>query len=187
MLLFLVFFQWHFNLSNKLKHLPVEVYIHYTMYQDSQNQMKRVTSLLCVCAPCSRVLVTLSVFGSHFFFFLTNNHTFSSTFIHKPLIRNSHVPEIWHIQGLIFNILFQTCIYSKDIEHHVLFMKDRGGTYGSRERNIKIYASYLEVSQIFPHYSLYIKSTEKEVTLFSTKCGEPCVCKTWHTDCIHYL
>jgi len=29
-------------------------------------------------------------------------------------------------QGLIFNILFQTCIYSKDIEQHVLFMKDRG-------------------------------------------------------------
>jgi len=48
--------------------------------------------------PQGYVFVAPSAFGSYFF---TNNHTFSSIF--------THVPEIWPIQGLIFNILFQTC------------------------------------------------------------------------------
>jgi len=43
--------------------------------------------------------LALSAFWSQYFF--SNNHTFSSIFI--------HVPEIWPIQGLIFNMLFQSC------------------------------------------------------------------------------
>jgi hypothetical protein len=46
------------------------------------------------------------------------------------------------------------------------------GTHDNGERNIKIDASSLEVSQIFPHF--VIKSTERKVMSHSvfTKCGE---------------
>ena len=75
----------------------------------------------------------VSIFPPIFILFLPYSH-----------IRSSHVPEIWPIpiQGLIFNILLQTCwwIFIKTVEQHIFIEKDRG-TWSSGERNIKISAS----------------------------------------------
>ena len=69
----------------------------------SPNQVNWVTSLHWFQwnRPISvkkRVLVTLSVFFSPIIILFFQ-------YLHK---RSSHVPEIWPIQGLMFNILFQT-------------------------------------------------------------------------------
>ena len=51
----------------------------------------------------------------------TNKHTYSSIFLHKELL----FPEIWSMQSLIFNILFQPCWMHPLIifEQHVFLWK----------------------------------------------------------------
>lgn len=96
-------------------------------------------------------------------------------FLPYSQIRNSHVPEIWPIQGLISKLV--DCILFKIIVQHVYFVEDKG-TCGSGERNVKISSSSSEVSQIYSHFAL--KSTERKVMPpYFTNCGEPCACQTF--------
>ena len=54
--------------------------------------------------------------------------------------RSSHVPEIWPIQGLMFNIVFQTPNSNKNFLRSLCstFVLWKGEICGSGERNIKI-------------------------------------------------
>jgi hypothetical protein len=98
-----------------------------------------------------------------------NNHTFSS------IVTNS--PEIWPLQGLIFNIYSKLvdCIKSLCSMQHVYLVKGRE-TYTRRERNVTIIFKIFRFSQIFFH--LAHKSIEREVV-------SPCFYQVWwapHTD-----
>ena len=87
--------------------------------------------------------------------------------------RSSHVPEMWPIQGLMFNILFQTnCILLRSL---FVFVKGRG-TCGSGERNVKIWIDFRK-SPRFSLTSPLSQEREKWSRPVFTMCGEPCTCQ----------
>ena len=86
----------------------------------------------------------VSVFVSQYFF-----SPIIILFIQSSHKMRSPVPKIWPIQGLLFNILFQThwLHLFKNVVQHVCFVKGKW-TCGNRERN------FLLVFQKSPRFSL---------------------------------
>ena len=104
----------------------------------------------------SEVLVALSSLFKSVFFSPT-----IILFLQYSYKRSSHVPEIWPIQGLMFNFYSKlvNCILFKIIAQHVHFVKGRG-TCGSGERNVKIWIDFRK-SPRFPS-----GQERSQVTLF---------------------
>ena len=122
-------------------------------------------TLVSMKLPYSYQKAKISLCKSVFF---TNNHLFSSIFM-------LNVPEIWPIQGLIFNVLFQTCSLYPFLRlsmQHVCFMKGR--TCGGVERNSNIllaFRKYTRISVTLPSSQLR-ENLSRPVFI---KCGEPCI------------
>jgi hypothetical protein len=90
--------------------------------------------------------------------------------------RSSHVPEIWPIQGLMVNILFQfvNCILFKIIVQHVRFV---------RKETFKISIDF----QKSPRFSLtspLSQLREKSSRPVFTMCGEPWI--IIFSKCVYY-
>ena len=90
-------------------------------------------------------------------------------FLPYSQIRNSHVPQIWPIQGLItiFYSKIVDCILFKII---VCFVEDRG-TCGSRERNIKISKKSPRFSLTSPRecWGISLNYTKTSIWVYKTR------------------
>jgi hypothetical protein len=98
---------------------------------------------------------------------------FKSVFFSPIIIlflQYSHVLEMWPIQGLMFNILFQTSFLRSKCSTFV-FVKGRR-TCGSGERNVKIWIDFRK-SPRFSLTSPLSQEREKSSRPVFSMCGEP--------------